>query len=95
LHPNGGREENKNHLGLYLFHFLSSSVQFKVRYRFEIPPGNYTHGEIGKTASECGRSWGPPKFIHHDKLFKKEGQYVVNGKLTIAVQVKIYHMMLK
>jgi hypothetical protein len=91
LHPNGDREENKSHLGIYLCRESSSSLQFRVKYQFQILSElkDLYSKEGLKNAEEFDIvSWGRAKLIHHDKLFDKEGQFIVDEKFTIALEVR-------
>jgi hypothetical protein len=60
-----------------------------MRYQFKIlsEVEDFCSKETQVDAKEFETGWVPTKFIHHDKLFEMEGQFVVNGKFTIALEV--------
>jgi hypothetical protein len=65
-------------------------LQFKVKMRFQIlsEKKDYCSEETHLAAEAFEKNClGLSRFIHHDKLFDNEDQFVVDGKFTIAFQV--------
>jgi hypothetical protein len=85
LCPNGYREEDKGHLGLFLKAKPCEETSHEVKYVFEV--GSARSRPVHRNINNLSTGHGFPTFISHAALFDPKNQHLRDGTILIRCEV--------
>jgi len=97
IYPSGVNIASKGYLSVFLEYLDPKDITIDATYSILNREGDKTSirstGEYDP--SSVGKNWGFRKFISHDDLFAADNDLLLNGNLTLSVDLKINSKTLK